>query len=144
MKPSVLWKWRCGCKFDFTEQDSYATNRGCCYTELQFSWFSATSRRIFSLGAVKFWIKQLAHFLSSTSSSYLQACEMFWSVWMLISDFWSVCEHNRVWGFDPRTSGRMDGIDPRTSGRMDCDVIDSTPDESAKESSYFHVHGSQL
>jgi len=38
------------------------------------------------------------------------------------------------------------GIDPRTSGRMDCDVIDvnSAPDESAKESSYFHVHGSHL
>jgi len=37
------------------------------------------------------------------------------------------------------------GIDPRTSG-MDCDVIDvnSAPDESAKESSYFHVHGSHL
>jgi len=38
------------------------------------------------------------------------------------------------------------GIDPRTSGRMDCDVIDvnSTPDESAKPSSYFHLHGSHL
>ena len=38
------------------------------------------------------------------------------------------------------------GIDPRTSGRMDCDVIDlnSTLDESDKESSYFHVHGSHL
>ena len=38
------------------------------------------------------------------------------------------------------------GIDPRTSGRMDCDVIDvnSSPDQSAKESSYFHVHGSHL
>jgi len=40
------------------------------------------------------------------------------------------------------------GIDPQTSGRMDCDVIDvnSAPDESAKDSSYFHVlvHGSQL
>jgi len=38
------------------------------------------------------------------------------------------------------------GIDPRTSGRMDCDVIDvhSAPDESAKEGSYFHVHGSHL
>jgi len=38
------------------------------------------------------------------------------------------------------------GIDPRTSGRMDSDVIDvnSTPDEPAKESSYFHVHGSHL
>ena len=36
--------------------------------------------------------------------------------------------------------------DPRTSGSMDCDVIDvnSSPDESAKESSYFHVHGSHL
>ena len=36
------------------------------------------------------------------------------------------------------------GIDPRTSGRMDCGLIDvnSSPDESAKESSYFHVHGS--
>jgi len=33
-----------------------------------------------------------------------------------------------------------------TSGRTDCDVIDvnSAPDESAKESSYFHVHGSHL
>ena len=30
-------------------------------------------------------------------------------------------------------------IDPRTSGRMDCDVIDvnSAPDESGKECSYF-------
>jgi len=38
------------------------------------------------------------------------------------------------------------GIDPRTSGRMDCDVIDvnSATDESAKERSYFHVHGSHL
>jgi len=38
------------------------------------------------------------------------------------------------------------GIDPRTSGRMDCDVngANSAPDESAKESSYFHVHGSHL
>ena len=38
------------------------------------------------------------------------------------------------------------GIDPRTSGRMDCDVIDvkSAPDELAKDSSYFHVHGSHL
>jgi len=37
-------------------------------------------------------------------------------------------------------------IDPPTSGRMDCDVVDvnSAPDESAKESSNFHVHGSQL
>ena len=36
------------------------------------------------------------------------------------------------------------GNDPWTSGRMDCDVIDvnSAPDKSAKESSYFHVHGS--
>ena len=36
------------------------------------------------------------------------------------------------------------GLDPRTSGRMDCDVIDvnSTPDESAKNSLYFHLHGS--
>jgi len=35
------------------------------------------------------------------------------------------------------------GIDPQSSRRMDCDVIDvnSAPDESAKESSYFHVHG---
>ena len=31
-------------------------------------------------------------------------------------------------------------------GWIDCDVIDvnSAPDESAKESSYFHVHGSHL
>jgi len=38
------------------------------------------------------------------------------------------------------------GIDPRASGRMDCDVVDvnSAPDESAKESSYFHVHGSEV
>jgi len=38
------------------------------------------------------------------------------------------------------------GIDPRTSRRMDCDVINvnSTPDEPAKENSYFHVHGSHL
>jgi len=38
------------------------------------------------------------------------------------------------------------GIDPRTLGRMDCDVINvnSAPDESAKECSYFHVHGSLL
>jgi len=38
------------------------------------------------------------------------------------------------------------GIDFPTSGRMDCDIIDvnSAPDESAKESSYFHVHGSHL
>ena len=38
------------------------------------------------------------------------------------------------------------GIDPRTSGRMDCDVVDvnSAPDESAKESSDFYVHGSHL
>jgi len=38
------------------------------------------------------------------------------------------------------------GMDPRTSGRMDFDVIDINyaPDESAIESSYFHVHGSQL
>jgi len=38
------------------------------------------------------------------------------------------------------------GLDPRTSGRMDCDVIDvsSAPDESAKEGSYFHLHGSHL
>jgi len=38
------------------------------------------------------------------------------------------------------------GIDPRTSGRIDYDVIavNSAPDESAKESSYFHVHGSHL
>jgi len=38
------------------------------------------------------------------------------------------------------------GIDSRTSGRMECDIMDvnSTPDESAKESSYFHVHGSHL
>jgi len=37
------------------------------------------------------------------------------------------------------------GIDPRNS-RTDCDVIDinSAPDESAKASSYFHVHGSHL
>jgi len=37
-------------------------------------------------------------------------------------------------------------IDSQTSVRMDCDVIDvnSAPDESAKESSYFHVHGSHL
>jgi len=38
------------------------------------------------------------------------------------------------------------GIDPRTSGRIDCDVIDvnSTPDESTEEHSYFHVHRSHL
>jgi len=38
------------------------------------------------------------------------------------------------------------GIDPRISGIMDCDVIDvnSAPVESAKESFYFHVHGSHL
>ena len=38
------------------------------------------------------------------------------------------------------------GIDPRNSGRMDCDIIDvnSAPDESAKEDSYFHLHGSHL
>ena len=37
-------------------------------------------------------------------------------------------------------------IDPWTSVRMDCDVIDvnSTPDESAKEYCYFHMHGSHL
>jgi len=38
------------------------------------------------------------------------------------------------------------GIDPRTSGSMDYDVIDvnSALDESAKESSCFHMHGSHL
>ena len=38
------------------------------------------------------------------------------------------------------------GIDLRTSGRIDCDITDvnSAPDESAKESSYFYVHGSHL
>ena len=38
------------------------------------------------------------------------------------------------------------GIDPRTWGRMDCDVIyvKSSPDESAKERFYLHVHGSHL
>jgi len=37
-------------------------------------------------------------------------------------------------------------VDPRTSGRMDCDIIDvnSVPDESTKDNSYFHVHGSHL
>ena len=38
------------------------------------------------------------------------------------------------------------GIDHQTSGRIDCDVIDvnSALDESAKESSNFHVDGSHL
>jgi len=52
---------------------------------------------------------------------------------------WSVC--------DPVVFAHLQcGIDARTSGRMDCDVSDvnSTPDESAKETSYFHVHGSHL
>jgi len=37
-------------------------------------------------------------------------------------------------------------IDPRTSRRIDRDVIDvnSAPDESAKDGSYFHVHGSHV
>ena len=41
---------------------------------------------------------------------------------------------------------RTPSVWDRSLGRMDCDVIDvnSSPDESAKESSYFHVHGSHL
>ena len=57
----------------------------------------------------------------------------------LIRHHWSVC--------DPVVFAHLQcGIHPPTSGRMDCDVIDvnSTPDESAKESSCFHVHGSHL
>jgi len=49
--------------------------------------------------------------------------------------------------YDPVVFAHLQcGINPRTSGRMDCVVIDvnSTPDESAKESSYFHVHGIHL
>ena len=52
---------------------------------------------------------------------------------------WSMC--------DPVVFAHLQcGIDPRTLGRMDCDVIDvnSAPDESAKESFYFHVNGSHL
>jgi len=57
----------------------------------------------------------------------------------LIGSHWIVC--------DPVVFAHLQcGIDPRTSQRIDCDVIDvnSAPDESAKESSDFHVHGSHL
>ena len=57
----------------------------------------------------------------------------------VVGSHWIVC--------DPVVFTHLQcGIDPRTSGRMDCDVIDvnSAPDESAKESSDFHVHGSHL
>jgi len=57
----------------------------------------------------------------------------------VIGRHWSVC--------DPVVFTHLQcGIDPQTSGRTDCDVIDvnSALDESAKESSYFHVHGSHL
>ena len=52
---------------------------------------------------------------------------------------WSMC--------DPVVFTHLQcGLHPRTSGRMDCDIIDVNfaPDESGKESSYFHAHGSHL
>ena len=57
----------------------------------------------------------------------------------VIRSYWNVC--------DPVVFAHLQcGIDPRTLGRMECHVIDvnSAPDESAKESSHFHVHGSHL
>jgi len=57
----------------------------------------------------------------------------------VIGRHWGVC--------DPVVFTHLQcGIHPRTSGRIDCDVIDinSTLDETAKESSYFHLHGNHL
>jgi len=63
-------------------------------------------------------------------------------VWHILQAWhiaWSMC--------DPVVCAHLPcGIYPGTSGRMDCDVIDvnSAPDESAREGSYVHVHGSHL
>ena len=94
------------------------------------------------------WFSDEAHFLLS---GHVNSKNIFWGSThpehclqmplhsVKCTAWWSVC--------DPVVFAHFQcGIDLRTSGRMDCDVIDvdSAPDESAKENSYFHVHGSHL
>ena len=76
------------------------------------------------------WWGCMAHFDVNTILHIKQATNI---------TMWSMC--------DPVVFAHLQcGIYPRTSGRMDCDVIDvnSALDESAKESSHFHVHGSHF
>ena len=83
---------------------------------------------------------KVVHFIIHTeiSSDWPSKADFSTLRWFM-TVLWSV--------YDPVMFAHLQcGIDPWTSVRMDCDVIDvnSTPDESAKEYCYFHMHGSHL